>query len=59
MLLRNTCRSQVHSDRNPNARVCGLGRSRALLPRKSFRWAKSAGGDREGFGDVTEDCAGG
>jgi hypothetical protein len=58
MLLRNTCRSQVNSDRHSNARVCGLGRSRALLPRKSFLRAKAIGGDRKGFGDATEDSAG-
>jgi hypothetical protein len=56
MLLRNTCRSQVNSDRHSNARVFGLGRSRALLPREPFGRAKATGGDREGFGNATEDC---
>jgi hypothetical protein len=56
MLLRNTCRSQVNSDRHSNDRVCGLGRSRALVLGKSFGRAKAIGGDREGLGDATEDC---
>jgi hypothetical protein len=46
MLLRSTCRSKVHSDRNPNVRVCGLGRSRASVLGKSFGRAKAISGDR-------------
>jgi hypothetical protein len=43
-------------DRHSNARVFGLGRSRVLVLGKSFGRAKAIGGDREGFGDATEDC---
>jgi hypothetical protein len=46
MLLRNTCLSKVRSDRHSNARVCGLGRSRASVLGKSFGRAKAIGGDR-------------
>jgi hypothetical protein len=55
MLLCNTCRSQVNSDRHSNDGVCGLVRSGALVLGKSFGRAKAIGGDLEGFGDATED----